>query len=582
LLSLKEPLVNEIWSEPVEEVYAVRVPPHGILAFGKSPRLPFDEAYRELFTQLSQGILTRLRASTTKQRVKGELRDLLMQAPVAIALVTGPEHRYEIANPSYIAMVGRDVVGKSYLEAFPEVKNDPIIGILDGVYREGVPFAVDEMLVGIAKTPDGERENRYFKFGPEPVRRADDAVYGMMVLAIDVTDGVVARESQVAAHNELLKANEEKGELIEQLKNANRAKDDFIAVLGHELRNPLAPMSSALELIRLRGHQENAKEHELLKRQVVHMSRLVDDLLDVAAIRHGKVVLKPEPSEIGSVVSRAVEMAESLLEERSHRLVIDIPEPIAWWGDPTRLAQVVANLLTNAARYTQPKGEIQISARREGDSSVRLTVTDNGQGIPQAMLGRVFELFVQGQRASDRVEGGLGLGLTLVKSLVELHQGRVEVTSDGPDLGTTFTVWLPLKDAPEQLAGPGKRYLTHPRRILIVDDNVDGAETLAEVLRMHDHEVITARDGAEGLERAGVFNPDIALLDIGLPVMDGYELARRIAQLSGPKITLIAVTGYGQAQDRARSAQAGFSAHLVKPVDLVELVQIVAQTATEA
>ncbi len=366
------------------------------------------------------------------------------------------------------------------------------------------------------------------------------------------------------------------------LREADRRKDEFLALLSHELRNPLAPILTAAELMQLRGDVAAPREREVIVRQAKHLVGLVDDLLDVSRVARGKVTLTKRPLELASVVAKAVEATASLLEQRRHQLLLSVPPhglPIE--GDEMRLTQVVNNLLTNAARYTPPGGRVEVTAVRE-DGEVVLRVRDNGAGIERSLLPHLFEMFVQGGvRGPDRSGGGLGLGLNLVRTLTTLHGGTVSVESAGPGTGSTFTVRLPATapsappmDAPlraAQLQVPGAR----TRRVLVVDDNRDGAEMIADLLADAGHEVQIANDPSQALSVAGSFRPQIAILDIGLPVMDGYMLARELrARMGAGAPILIALTGYGQDQDRRRSEDAGFVLHLVKPVGAEALVQL--------
>jgi PAS domain S-box-containing protein len=379
--------------------------------------------------------------------------------------------------------------------------------------------------------------------------------------------------------------------LLDELQQANRAKDEFLAMLGHELRNPLAPIVTALQLMKMRGDTHTQREQQVIARQVDHLMRLVDDLLDVSRIARGRIELRKEPVEIADVLAKAVEMASPLFEQHRHRLVLDVkPEGLRCEGDPVRLAQVVANLLTNAARYTPPGGDIELAAARMG-GDIAIRVKDNGIGIAAEMLPRVFDLFFQGQRSSERASNGLGLGLALVKNLVEQHGGSVVAHSDGPQRGSEFTVRLPALAEPtggEDAAGrsaaaPGTVHGTGSLRVLLVDDNVDAAEMLAHLLSAAGHEVRIAHDGITALGMLERFVPQVALLDIGLPAMDGYELGLQLRhRLAGAACRLIALTGYGQASDRRRSEQAGFEAHLVKPIDPERLLALVSQPAPDA
>lgn len=358
---------------------------------------------------------------------------------------------------------------------------------------------------------------------------------------------------------------------------ASRAKDEFLAMLGHELRNPLAPIVTALDLMKLRGNGQPSKEHEVIVRQVAHLTRLVDDLLDISKITRGNVHLDKRPVRLAQIVAKAVEMASPLFEQRRHRVTVTPGDDDLWLqADEVRVAQVIANLLTNAAKYTNPEGVIEIVARRDGADAL-IEVRDNGKGIARDLLPRIFDLFVQGGQASDRSEGGLGIGLALVRNLVTAHGGTVTAHSEGLDRGSVFVVRLPAlpvsyRDgdrAPESasLHGQGS-----PRRILLVDDNEDAAMLMADVLKMCGHQVEIAHDAPSALDRLERFTPEIAILDIGLPVIDGYELAARIRERLGQTVRMLAVTGYGQDHDRSRSKAAGFARHFVKPVDAAELI----------
>ncbi|MCY1016666.1 ATP-binding protein [Pyxidicoccus sp. MSG2] len=358
---------------------------------------------------------------------------------------------------------------------------------------------------------------------------------------------------------------------------ATQAKDAFLAMLGHELRNPLAPIVSSLEVLRLRGLAQTP-EHEVIRRQLGHVVRLVDDLLDLARIVRGQMSLHRAPLELSTVVGRAVEAVTPLLEQRQHVLDVAVPaEGLPLLGDADRLTQVVTNLLTNAAKYTPPGGRLQVRAE-SGAEEVIFTVSDNGEGIPPELAERIFAPFVQGPRSVDRGAGGLGIGLALVSSVVTAHGGRVSVHSEGPGLGSTFTVWLPRHAAPleapaEPAPLPRPAVERAPLRVLVVDDNVDAAEALADLLEMSGYTVAMAHDHRQALQRLDGFTPDVAILDIGLPEVDGHGLAALIRErLGDASPTFAALTGYGQHEDRARSEAAGFQRHFVKPVELAELV----------
>jgi CheY-like chemotaxis protein/anti-sigma regulatory factor (Ser/Thr protein kinase) len=361
-------------------------------------------------------------------------------------------------------------------------------------------------------------------------------------------------------------------------------------MLGHELRNPLAPILTALQLMRLRGVQGAERERVVIERQVEHLVGLVDDLLDVSRITRGKVQLRRRPMEIAEAVAKAIEMASPLLEQRQQDLRVKVaPAGLRIDGDLDRLAQVIANLLTNAAKYTEPGGRITVSGEVEGTDIV-LKVRDTGIGIDPAMLPRIFDLFTQERQALDRSQGGLGLGLAIVHSIVVIHGGTVAAFSQGQGRGSEFVIRLPRVEAEaplarqERLAQEALAYSPDSGlRVLVVDDNEDAALMMAELLRTSGHQPRTAHDGLAALAIAAEFKPHVGLLDIGLPVMDGYEVARRFRDdpaLRGTR--LVAVTGYGQEHDRQRSLEAGFAAHLVKPVDFDALTTLVSALGREA
>ena len=392
---------------------------------------------------------------------------------------------------------------------------------------------------------------------------------GIAVFFRDISE----RKRAEARQQELLARELEARGLAEA---SGRAKDEFLAMLGHELRNPLAPIVTALQLMRLRGEGPE-RERAIIERQVKHLVRLVDDLLDVSRIAGGKIDLARERVELSTLLAVAIERTSPLLEQARHTLEVEVePRGLAIDADPARMSQVFSNLLANAAKYTPPGGHIVIRAARAGNDVV-VTVEDSGVGIPADLLPRVFDLFVQNAQTIERAQGGLGLGLSIVKRLVELHQGTVEARSTGDGHGSTFTVRVPralgeiLTESPPSIARfPSGEELA----ILIVDDNEDAAEVLSIALEQMGHRTLVATDGpaALALLRSGSWIPDVALLDIGLPVMDGYELAGRLRDdpsLVG--VRLVAITGYGQASDRRRAEQAGFDHHLVKPVDLATL-----------
>ncbi len=375
--------------------------------------------------------------------------------------------------------------------------------------------------------------------------------------------------------------------LMEALKQADRSKDEFLAMLAHELRNPLAPIANATEIMALKTLEDDELLwcREVIERQVKHLTRLVDDLLDVSRISHGKVNLQREPIAVAEVVTRAIETSNPVIRARDQELLVEMPgEELMVYGDATRLAQVIGNLLNNAAKYSENGGRIWLiveGLRRKKDEApaeVLIRVKDEGTGISPELLPQLFELFAQGPHAMERAEGGLGVGLALVRRLVVMHGGSVSASSEGPRKGSEFAVRLPLcTEVPQVRAEVPEEPAPSPqgRRILIVDDNVDSATSLRLLLQRQGHEVRQAHDGLAGLAAAEEFRPDVLLLDIGLPEMNGYELARRIrAQPWGKDATLIALTGWSQDDVRGRTLEAGFDIHLIKPVDAAELMRL--------
>jgi signal transduction histidine kinase len=402
---------------------------------------------------------------------------------------------------------------------------------------------------------------------------------------------VALRTAELEASSMRLRENEAR------LQEANRLKDEFLATLAHELRNPLAPIRTAVQLLGRHDLPEGQRQRarEIIERQVGQMVRLVDDLIDVSRISRGVIALKVQPLELGHVVARAVEMSRPAVDQGRHVLTVRQPEePVRLEGDETRLAQVLANLLNNAAKYTAEGGQIGLAATVDG-SHVEIRVTDNGIGIAGADLPRVFDMFVQVHHEYQRPLSGLGIGLALVERLVRMHGGDVTARSDGPGSGSEFVVRLPLAQAataaaaarpaveqtssmPIAGAGAGLRpgQGRAARRILVADDNADAAETLGILLRAAGHDVWIARDGLEALELAEQFCPEAIFLDLGMPRLDGCETAVRIRQLPwGRAVLLVAVTGWGQEQDRSRTAAAGFDAHIVKPVAAADILSLV-------
>ncbi|WP_116138751.1 ATP-binding protein [Trinickia diaoshuihuensis] len=543
---------------------------------------------------------TRDATDRMKRQAAERQRDgLFMNAPVAAALLSGPTHVFELANRRFRELAGyAELTGRRYAEVFPESQHGGEIGaLLHAAFERGEQMVREDFRIDMTR-PDGAFEPRYFTFHLEPLRLDGTTVDGVIAVAVEVTE-------QVRTRARFEKSHAERERLLAELREASRAKDEFLAMLGHELRNPLSPIVTALRLMRMRSEGGTLREQNIIARQVDHLVRLVDDLLDISRITRGKIDLKKQTVRVADVLTNAVEMASFLIERRGHRLTIDVDPDLVWNADATRLAQVVSNLLTNAARYTPPGGRIDVQAKRERSGMIAVSIRDNGVGLAPEVLPRVFDLFFQGKRNLDRAEGGLGIGLALVKNLVEMHGGGVSAASDGPGRGSTFVIRVPggrraaagddgpsaagERGGPEPVSrghaagtalDPGRHRVEEPgiagRRVLLVDDNVDGVQALAELLRECGHRVEAVFDPASALRLVPRFEPEIAVIDIGLPGMDGYELVRRLrAEQASRSCLFVALTGYGQDADRQRSRAAGFHHHFVKPLDPGRLLSLI-------
>jgi CheY-like chemotaxis protein len=361
------------------------------------------------------------------------------------------------------------------------------------------------------------------------------------------------------------------------LPEANRAKDDFLAMLGHELRNPIAAIASATEILKRTGATTGAagQSRAVIERQVRHLKRLVDDLLDAARVQAGKVTLNRRPVDLAEAVHQAVSVLQGTGVSRQHVVQVDA-EPVGINVDPTRLEQIIVNLLTNAVKFTPVGRAIRIRVRAEADTAV-LVVADEGMGISDEILPRIFDLFFQGERTAARSEGGLGIGLTLVKTLTALHGGTVEARTGGPGLGSTFVVRLPRVPIPASVTRRARSGAAAQRRVLVIEDNDDAREMLKMWLVLEGHDVLEATNGVDGARILISERPEVAFIDIGLPVMDGYEVARTVRRQADHATRLVALTGYGQAEDRQRSFDAGFDDFVVKPVDPARLTEILGE-----
>jgi PAS domain S-box-containing protein len=406
--------------------------------------------------------------------------------------------------------------------------------------------------------PNGERVTALAH--ANPIRDADGRLLGAVNVLVDITDRKVAEET---------------------LRSTNRYKDEFLATLAHELRNPLAPLRNAVQILGMKipKCEDTASAMSVIDRQLRHMTRLIDDLMDLSRITRNKLELQCEQVKLADIVHAALETSQPLIEAGAHGFTLQMPgEPIVLRADATRLAQVISNLLNNAAKFTPRGGHITLRVSRQADEAV-LSIGDTGVGIPLEALPVIFEMFGQADPSIERSHTGLGVGLTLVRRLVELHGGTVEARSEGRDRGSEFVVRLPLMTTSAQLETN-----VHPDaadaqsqslRILVVDDNIDSAITMAALLSLQGHDVRTAHDGAQAMDEVNRFQPDVAILDIGMPKMNGYTVARGIRERMGEaQPLLIAVTGWGQEEDRHRSTAAGFDHHLVKPVDPAVLISL--------
>lgn len=558
----------------------------------RTSRLPDYERENRALTSLVQALADDPR--TILQALANQTLDVLSAGSAGVSLLTRDGERFYWAaiagqwsphlgggTPNGFGPCG-DVLHLNRPLLFSHwEKRYPYLASATPLAEEGllVPFYVGGKAVGTiwVIAHDGER-----KFDAEDLRileslgRFASAAYGAMEYlgAMDqrhaalnlLEDAVHARQLAEASNRQLQESRD-------ALREADRRKNEFIALLGHELRNPLMPITNAAELLALSIGDEdrNARTSiDIIRRQVSHLTRLVDDLLDVGRITQGRVQLRCQPTDLDEVIAEAVQTVEPLARAKQHKISLGTSarQPLYVPGDPTRLVQCLANILTNAVKYTDPGGEIRIQTR-EADGNVVIEILDNGVGIAPELLPRIFDLFVQGDRKLDRAQGGLGIGLAIVKQLIQMHGGEVSARSPGQGGGSTFEICLPRMERPENRpdeAEPDRRQLL---RVLIVDDNIDAATSTAMLLRAEGHQAEAVHSSKDALEAIDLFRPNVALLDIGLPEMDGYELATRLRRLPACKgMRIVALTGYGQADDRQRALDSGFDDHLTKPIDL--------------
>ena len=521
-------------------------------------------------------------AEAGQREAEGQARliAILEQMPSGVMIAAAPSAELIYANQQarliFRGPAADDVPGGEFRARFTAWRPDgTIYEIADAPLARALRGETIRDLELHFRRPDGS--HAVVRANAAPIRDARGDIVSAVTAYYDIT-----AEKRLALEHERLY--QEAGRARAEAESANRAKDEFLAMLGHELRNPLAPIVTALQVME-QHDAPGGRERHIIDRQVTYLTRLVDDLLDVSRLAAGKIELARQRVELADVVASAVELTSPMFEGRSHPPDVAVArDGLALDGDPARLAQVVANLLSNAAKYSDPAARIQVTARRDAGDVV-LCVRDHGIGIGPELLPIVFDLFSQEHQAIDRARGGLGLGLAIVRNLVRLHGGSVAAHSEGVGLGSEFVVRLPGAAELSAAARRGepasaRRARRTSRRVVIVDDNQDASELLADALIGLGHDVRIAHDGPSGLSRVTEVVPDVAFLDLGLPGMDGYELARRLRQQPGlERIRLIALTGYGDPAARLRSAAAGFDEHLVKPASLARIAEAIERGA---
>jgi len=552
---------------PVKTIeHQVTVPGGEVRWHQWTDRAFFDERGRIVeYQAVGRDITERKRAEDVVKQSENQVRTFVQHAPAAVAMFDR-EMRYLVYSPRWLKdynLGDQSLVGRSHYEVFPEIPER-----WKEIHRRCLTGAVETQEVDSFVRADGSTD--FLHWEVRPWHDAREQIGGVIMFTELITERMRAEEE----HRQLVAQKR----VAEALQDVDRRKDEFLAMLAHELRNPLAPIVLGAEMIRMSAPADESIKwaREVIARQAAQLTRLVDDLLDVSRITLGKITLNLSVLDLGPVIAQAVESTQPLLADCGHELSLDLPDhPLPVRGDGARLTQIVSNLLNNAAKFTDKGGRITLGVRRVG-AQIVLRVADNGNGIPPQMLERVFDMFTQLETPGDRVKDGLGIGLALVKRLVAMHNGEIEARSEGTGRGSEFVVRLPVAIGQEAgdavaagtaLASPSTPE-ARPERILVVDDNVDAAETLSRLLRLQEHEVLVAHDGLAALAAARHMNPDVVLLDIGLPKLDGLEVARRLRESGeGPRPLLVAMTGFGQAEDRARTAAAGFDHHLTKPID---------------
>lgn len=535
---------------------------------------------RDRFCYIAEDITDRKRAeeeirrlNRSLERQAAELRTVFDVLPIGIGIADDPECRLIRGNPAFSRML-RIPPGSNVSLTAPEPERPATFR----VFRDGRELAELELpMQATARTGEPVRD-----FEAE-IRFDDGRSAHLLEYVAPLFDEAGAVRGCVGAFldvTERRRAEEERERLLQGLRDADRRKDAFLAMLAHELRSPLSATGNAAQILQTKApHDPDVRWCcDVIRRQTGRLSRLMDDLLDVSRIGRGKLVLRREPVDLRGVVERAVETARPAVEAKRHRLDVSLPgDPIGVTVDPARMEQVVVNLLSNAAKYSEEGRAIAIAVRRDGPTAI-VRVEDEGVGMTPPVLARIFDPFTQAEATIGRSQGGLGIGLAIAKSLVEMHGGAVAAESDGPGLGSAFTVRLPISGASgsgPEASEPTLPPATSSRRILVVDDNSDAALSLGRLLEGAGHHVATALDGPTALATAAEFRPEAAVLDLGLPGMDGFELASRLRGTpDGPAMLLVALTGYGREDDRRRARQAGFDHHMMKPADVVALARL--------
>ena len=573
-------IVNELTRKPVEspatralrEGVVVGLANHTVLIQKDGKECPIDDSAAPIRDELGHvsGCVLIFRDVTAQRRAEQDKAQQLVTARLLASIV-------ESSNDAIISKSLEGIIQSwnAAAERLFGYTAEQAVGRHISLVIPTERIAEEDQI--IAKLRAGQRIEH---FETERVRSNGERLTVSLTIS-PIKDGsgnVIGASKIVRDVSERKRAESDLRRLATDLSNADRRKNEFLATLAHELRNPLAPMSNMLEVLKRAGDDREVlkRAHDTIERQLGQMVRLVDDLLDLNRITHDRLELRRSEVELSSVIQQAVEVAHPLIDAAGHDLTIDLPiEPIYLNADRARLAQVFGNLLNNSCKYTRPGGSISLTAKQV-DGKVEVTVKDNGAGIPHDKLDSIFDMFMQVDSTSDRAQGGLGIGLTLVKRLAEMHGGSIEAKSAGEGEGSEFVVRLPVLSKPTtaQQVRPGERESPH-RRVLIVDDNRDSADSLAMLLEITGNETYMAHDGVEAVEAIETHRPEVVLLDIGLPRLDGHEVCRRVREQPwGKDIVMIALTGWGQADDRRKSEEAGFNGHLVKPVDYDSLLEL--------